>query len=137
MDTLPAKRRKLTHSSDPLYCGVSNTHNDHNLANNIHGDSNNFTNVGNVSNSYNTISVGVDEESLRIQSWLSPLEPEIRHRDISNGQLDGVGEWVLQRDEFESWYGSQDGCGDPTLLCYGGQGVGKTFIRYHGSLQKL
>jgi len=119
-------------SRDPRQYGISNTRNDHNLTNNIHGHSN--TNIGNVSNSYNntnTINVGVDEGSSQIKAWLSPLEPDIRHRHVSNGRLDGVGDWVLQRNEFEAWYGSQDGLGDPTLLCYGGQGVGKTFIRYH------
>ena len=134
MDTLPAKRRRLNPSSDPHQYGISNARNDHNLTNNIHGDSN--TNVGNVSNSYNTTNIRVEEESLRIQEWLSPLEPEIRHRDVSNGRLDGIGDWVLQRDQFESWSGSQDGLGYPTLVCYGGQGVGKTFIRYDGIFRK-
>ena len=135
MDPLPAKRRKLTLSNDPHQYGISNTRNGHNMVSSIHGDSN--TNVGSVSNSYNTtINVGVDEESGRIQAWLSPLEPDIRHRDVSNCRLDGVGDWVLQRNEFELWRGSQDGSGDPTLLCYGGQGVGKTFIRYYGILRK-
>ena len=136
MDTLPpAKRRKLNPSSDPRQYAISNTRSDHNITNNIHGDSN--TNVGNVSNSYNTtINVGVDTESGLIQAWLSPLEPDIRHRDVSNSRLDGIGDWVLQRNEFESWYGSQGGSKDPTLLCYGGQGVGKTFIRYYGILRK-
>ena len=109
--------------------GILNTHTDHNLTSNIHGNSN--TNVGNVSHSYNTINVGVYEESLRIQAWLSPLEPDIRHQDVRNRRMDGIGDWFLQRNEFESWCGSQDGSGDPTLLCYGGQGVGKTFIRYY------
>ncbi|CUS14176.1 unnamed protein product, partial [Tuber aestivum] len=89
------------------------------------------TNVGNASNSYNnntTIIVGVNEESLRIQSWLSPLEPYRRHQDVRNRRLDGVGDWVLQRNEFESWCESQDSPVNPTLLCYGGQGVGKTYI---------
>ena len=132
MNKLPAKDGGSSRSGDlPQYSG-SNTRNDHNLTSNIHGDSN--TNVGNVSNSYNTINVGGDEESLLIKAWLSPLEPDIRHRDVSNRRLDGVGDWVLQRNEFESWFGSQDG--DPTLLCYGGQGVGKTFIRYYGILRK-
>jgi len=116
-------------SRDSHQYGISNTRNDHNLTNNIHGDSNN--NVANVSNSYNTINVGVDEESLRIQAWLSPLKPDIRHQYVRGGRLAGVGDWVLRRDEFESWCGSQDGSRDPTLLCYGVQGVGKTFIRYH------
>ena len=98
------------------------------MANTIYGHSN--SNVGNVSNSYNnTITVGVEEESLRIQEWLSPLEPYKRHRDVRNGRLEGVGEWVLRRSEFESWRKSQDGSVDRTLLCYGGQGVGKTYIR--------
>ena len=89
-----------------------------------------------MSNSYNTINVGVGEESLRIQKWLSPLKPNRRHRDISNRRLDGVGDWVLQRPEFGLWCGNRVGSGDPTLLCYGGQGVGKTFIRYYGILRK-
>ena len=130
MDTLPAKRRRLNLSSDPRQYDILNTLNDRGVTNNIHGNYN--TNVGNVSNSYNTtINVGVDEESLRIQAWLSPLEPEIRHRYVRDHRLDGIGDWVLRRNEFEAWCGSQDGSGDPTLLCYGGQGVGKTFIRYH------
>ena len=75
--------------------------------------------------------MGADDESLRIQAWLSPLKPDIRHQYVREGRLAGVGDWVLRRDEFESWCRGQDGSGDPTLLCYGGQGVGKTFIRYH------
>jgi len=44
-------------------------------------------------------------------------------------------DWPLGNtgNEFESWREShgQGGLLDPTLLCYGGQGVGKTFIRYN------
>ena len=116
-------------SDNPSQSSIFNTCTDHNLTNDIQGDSN--KNVGNVSNSYNTINLGADDESSRIQAWLSPLEPEIRHRYVRNHRLDGIGDWVLQRDEFEAWCRSQDSSGDPTLLCYGGQGVGKTFIRYH------
>ena len=89
-----------------------------------------MTNVGNVSNSYNTVNVGIDEESLQIQAWLSPLEPHKRHQDVRNRRLDGVGEWVLRRSEFESWRKGRDGSVNRTLLCYGVQGVGKTYIRY-------
>ena len=81
--------------------------------------------------------MGANEESLRIQAWLSPLEPHRRHQDVSNRRLDGVGDWVLQRSEFKSWYKSQDGSGNPTLLCYGGQGVGKTHIRYRRIFRNL
>jgi len=96
------------------------------MTNTNYGNSN--SNVGNVSNSYNTINI-IEEESLRIQEWLSPLEPHERHQDVRNRRLDGVGEWVLGRSEFESWCKSQDRSVNPTLLCYGGQGVGKTYIR--------
>ena len=41
---------------------------------------------------------------------------------MRNRRLDGVGEWVLQKNEFESWRKSQDGLGSPTLVCYGDQG---------------
>ena len=105
-----------------------NTRTDNRMTNTICGNSN--SNVGNVSNNFNnTINVGIEEESLRIQEWLSPLKPHKRHRDVRNGRLEGVGEWVLRRGEFESWCKSQDESVDRTLLCYGGQGVGKTYIR--------
>jgi len=74
--------------------------------------------------------VGLGGETLRIQEWLSPLEPHARHQDVRSRRLDGVGNWVLRRNDFESWRMGQDGSGSPTLLCYGDQGVGKTYIRY-------
>ena len=106
---------------------MSKTQADHRVTENIFVTSN--ANVGNVSNSYNNIKVGPDEETLRIYEWLSPLEPHKRHQDVRNRRIDGVGEWVLQRSEFQSWCESRSGLGNPTLLCYGGQGVGKTYIR--------
>ena len=107
---------------------ISNSGTDNRMTNNIHGNSN--TGVGNVSNSYNnTINVGMDEESLRIQAWLSPLEPYKRHQDVRNRRLDGVGEWVLRRSEFKSWRKNQEGSVNRTLRCYGAQGVGKTYIK--------
>ena len=105
-----------------------NTSTDHHMTNSIRGHSN--SNVGNVLNSYNnTVNMGIEEESLRIQEWLSPLEPHKTHQDVRNSRLAGVGEWVLRRSEFESWHKSQGGSVDPTLLCYGNQGAGKTYIR--------
>ena len=84
-------------------------------------------NVGNVS-SFNTIKVEVYQDSWWIQSWLSPLEPHKTHEDVRKGRLDGVGEWVLQRDEFKSW-SDQGSTVNSILLCYGDPGVGKTYIR--------
>ena len=105
-----------------------NIRTDNRMTNISYGHSN--SNVGNVSNTYNNIiNVGIEEESLRIQEWLSPLEPQKRHQDVRNRRLEGVGEGVLRKREFESWCKTQDGSADRTLLCYGGQGVGKTYIR--------
>ena len=129
MGAAPSRNGGPSQSGDPDQIGISHTRTDNNTTNNVHNSSN--TNCANVSNSYNhTINVGVSEESARIQAWLSPLEPHARHQDVRNGRLDGVGEWVLQRNDFESWRKSEDGTVDRTLLCYGDQGVGKTYIRY-------
>jgi len=128
MNTLPSGNLGPSLTRDPCQYGISNTRTDNNTSNSIHGNSN--QNIGNVLNSYNhTINVGVSEESLRIQAWLSPLEPHARHQDVGNRRLDGVGDWVLRRDEFESWSKSQDSSVNSTLLCCGGQGTGKTYIR--------
>lgn len=81
--------------------------------------------------------MGMDEEPLRIQARLSPLEPNIRHRDVGNHLLGGVGDWVLHRNELAVECGSKDGIRVPTLLCYGSKGAGKTFIRYYSIPQKL
>ena len=134
MDTLPSDNGRSSLRGDP-YQYVSNTRSDHNVSNTIHGHSN--QNVGNMSNFYNnTINVGVSEESARIQAWLSPLEPHARHEDVRNRRLDGVGEWVLQRNEFVSWRESQDSLVNCALLCYGNQGAGKTYIRYESIVQR-
>ena len=73
----------------PCQHGMSNTRTDHRMTNTNYGHSN--SNVGNFSYSYNnTINVGMEERSSRIQEWLSPLEPHKRHRDVRNSPLPGV-----------------------------------------------
>ena len=127
MNTLPTRNGGPSLSGDPSQYGISNTRTN-DTTDSIHGHSS--RNIWNVSNSYNnTVNVGVSEEFMRIQAWLSPLEPNRRHQDVSNRRLDGIGDWVLQRNEFDSWRKSRDGSDSPALLCYGGQGVGKTHIR--------
>ena len=118
----------------PSQYGISNTHTGHHIVTNIYDNSN--TNSGNVLNSYNNINLRIDEESLRIQEWLSPLEPNKRHQDVRNRRFGGVGEWVLQRSEFKSWRECLNDSVNRTLLCYGGPGVGKTYIRYKCFLQR-
>jgi len=135
MNTLLSGNGGSSLTSDPCSYGISNTGADNTTTNNVHGNSN--TNFANVSNSYNnTIHVGLSEESSRIQAWLSPLEPHARNQDVRNRRLEGVGDWVLQMNEFESWRESQDASMNPTLLCYGDQGVGKTYIRYGGIFRR-
>ena len=135
MNTLPSESGGTNLTRDPCQYGISHTRTNNSTTNNVRGSSN--TNFANVSNSYNhTINVGVSGEST-IQAWLSPLEPHARHQDVRNRRLDGVGEWVLQKDEFKSWRESQDSSMNPNILCYGDQGAGKTYIRYKNIFQGL
>ena len=74
----------------------------------------------------------VDDRS-RLLAWLSPLEPKLRHRGIQERRAGDMGEWLMETEEFRIWHGLSDGDKDDeaVLFCYGGPGVGKTFIRYH------
>jgi len=69
-----------------------------------------------------------DHDRSHILSWLSPLEPELRHRDIQERRVENIGEWVLQTEEFKSWYAGSGGSesDNRVLFCYGDPGVGKT-----------
>ena len=84
-------------------------------------------------NSFNTVSYSytVADDRSQILNWLSPLEPRLRHKDIQDSRARDVGEWVLQAEEFKSWYASSGGSESDkaVLFCYGNPGVGKTFIR--------
>ena len=73
----------------------------------------------------------VADDRSPLLTWLSPLEPKLRHRDIQEHRVDHIGEWLLQTEEFRSWHdrGGEGEGGKAVLLGYGGPGVGKTFIR--------
>ena len=94
----------------------------------FHDNTNSFNN-----NSFNTVSYNctVTDDRWQLLAWLSPLEPRLRHKAIQESRAKGVGEWVLETEEFRSWYtgsgGSESDKG--VLFCYGDPGVGKTFIR--------
>jgi len=86
-------------------------------------------------NSFNTISnnfyfTAADDKS-QILAWFSPLEPRVRHQDICNQRVGGIGSWLLETKEFENWCGGSGGKGvsDHALFCYGDPGVGKSYIR--------
>jgi len=96
------------------------------------------TQVASNINSFNTISpfnnfvnfaTEIDDEWDQILQWLSPLEPQQRHRGVRVDRLDGVGNWVLETNEFRKWRDAEDGCVEPVLFCYGNPGVGKTYVR--------
>ena len=63
------------------------------------------TNVGNVRDSYNNV---VPDERRHILEWLSPLAPRERHRAVSEGRMDGVGDWLLRTNQFEKWHRGAD-----------------------------
>ena len=83
-------------------------------------------------NSFNTTNINptVADDRPNILAWLSPLDPKIRHQDIRDGRVENVGEWVLQTQEFKTWYagGEGDESDNGVLFCYGNPGVGKTYI---------
>jgi len=86
----------------------------------------NTTNSYNVSNNYTL----ADDRS-QLLSWLSPLDPGLRHSDTQDRRVNDIGEWLMKTEEFTRWCGSEgEGEGHMAVLfCYGNPGVGKTFIR--------
>jgi len=82
-------------------------------------------------NSWNTTvnNFSVADDRAGILAWLSPMEPRLRHRDIQDQRVEDVGEWLLETEEFKSWYAGS-GLDNAVLFCYGNPGVGKTYIRY-------
>ena len=98
-----------------------------------------YSNRPNTTNSYNTNSyntyVGnyytIADDRSQLLTWLSPLEPSLRHRDVRERRVSDVGEWLIQSEEFKRWRGlsGESELDSAVLFCYGDPGVGKTFIR--------
>ena len=90
---------------------------------------NSFNNTSSFNNVWNNITV-VDEES-EILAWLSPLEPWRQHYDIQARRVDEVGNRFLQTEEYRNWFDGIPGgkSNGSALFCYGGPGVGKSYIR--------
>ena len=68
---------------------------------------------------------------LPVPYYTQQVEPQIRHQDIRTRRVNEVGDWLLQTQEYQSWLGgmSKGGFKGSALFCYGGPGVGKTYIR--------
>jgi hypothetical protein len=62
----------------------------------------------------------------KLRHFLSPLAPEVRHRDIADRLTQGTGKWFLERPEFESWLGQPEVDAARVLCCVGDPGAGKT-----------
>lgn len=94
----------------------------------------NSTNCGNTIDSNNTNVSNyytVPDDRLQLLTWLSPLDPGLRHWDIQDRRVGDVGEWLMGTEEFKRWRES-DGRGEgdkAVLFCKGNPGVGKTFVR--------
>ena len=84
----------------------------------------NCGNINNISNIFNT-----SDEDVQIMRWLSPLEPNNRHQGVRTERFDGVGDWLLETNEFREWRCSEGGTDKGVLFCSGNPGVGKTYLR--------
>ena len=86
----------------------------------------------NTNNSYNNVwsNCTITDGRSQLLTWLSPLEPSLRHQDIRERRVRGVGDWLLQTEEFRSWRAGSGGdeSDGVVLFGHGDPGVGKTFI---------
>jgi len=97
----------------------------------------NSTNCQIITGSHNTTNNNVStyytigDDLSPLLTWLSPLDPGLRHSDIQERRVSKVGEWLMKTEEFNRWcrlyWRSEDD--KAVLFCYGNPGVGKTFIR--------
>jgi len=85
--------------------------------------------IGNSFNVINSFNATYVDESPRSLEWLSPVEPRVRHQDVRARRLDGLGDWLLQQDDFVNWRDGKDGPSRATLFCSGAPGAGKTYLR--------
>jgi len=113
---------------------INNNDNSFNTIDSFNNNDNSLNNNENCfnTNTYHTTTVNnttVDDGS-EILAWLSPLEPQVRHRDIASRRVNSIGAWVLETEEFKRWYkgSKEDGSYHPTLFCGGNPGAGKSYI---------
>ena len=86
-------------------------------------------NNGNVIDSFNNSLVYSDPENDQILRWLSPLEPDTRHRETHTTRFEGVGDQLQETSEFREWRGGVGGADKAVLFCSGNPGAGKTYLR--------
>lgn len=83
------------------------------------------SNCGNMKDCFNTIVYTYDQDA-EILRWFCPLELNSRCR--SAGRFGGIRDWLLGTSEFREWRGGEGGSDGAVFFCYGGPGVGKTYL---------
>ena len=92
-------------------------------------------NINSFNTTYTAVSVSnnltVADDRPNILAWLSPIDSKLQHQGIQDNRVNGIGEWLLQTEEFRSWHAGSGGSESDkaVLFCYGDPGVGKTYIR--------
>jgi hypothetical protein len=66
----------------------------------------------------------LDQKTLQILAWLSPLEFPLIQNDLISRRQEGTGLWLLESDDFQNWLNGDQG----TLFCPGIPGAGKTML---------
>lgn len=61
-----------------------------------------YLNCYNITSSYNNVA-GVVNKNLEIMQWSSPIDPRRRYQDVSTDRSGGVGNWLLEINEFRGW----------------------------------
>jgi len=61
-------------------------------------------NIKSLLNTTVTNNFSIANERLQILTWLTPLEPTVRHQGIRDSRVENVGERLLQTEEYRGWY---------------------------------
>ncbi|CCX30541.1 Similar to hypothetical protein SS1G_10749 [Sclerotinia sclerotiorum 1980]; acc. no. XP_001588302 [Pyronema omphalodes CBS 100304] len=73
-----------------------------------------------------------DVEVNELLEWISTIDPQTRHRDISRKRRENTGDWFLRTEQFLKWrdysQGSDESFENTILGVYGIPGAGKSVI---------
>ena len=74
--------------------------------------------------------MNVENERKELVSWLSLLEPDLRHVDVKAKRSEGTGVWFLNVQTFIAWSTFEGIRNYRVLLGFGAPGAGKTTLLY-------
>ncbi|KAI5791280.1 hypothetical protein FPQ18DRAFT_25255 [Pyronema domesticum] len=86
--------------------------------------------IGNVSESITeikNISLGLQRlerkceegELYTLMKWMTPTEPQVRHKEMAQSRLKNTGDWFTEMVDFQNWKGTSDFPGSQIFGCYG------------------